>query len=38
MVPGILRALSGTLKELELQFDGGIHAKHVEIAYPKNRI
>jgi hypothetical protein len=38
MVPGILRALGGTLKELELQFDGGIHAKHVEISYPENRI
>ncbi len=38
MVPGILRALGGTLKELELQFDGGIHAKHVEVTYPENRI
>jgi hypothetical protein len=38
MVPGVLRALGGTLKELELQFDGGIHAKHVEVTYPENMV
>jgi hypothetical protein len=38
MVPGVIRALGGTLKELELQFDGGIHAKHVEVTYPENMV
>ena len=38
MVPGVLRALGGTLKELKLQFDGGIHAKHVEVTYPENMV
>jgi len=38
LLPGLVRGLKNTLQELELQFDGGLHAKHVEIDFPPNLI
>lgn len=34
----MVRAFSKTLRELDLQFDGGIHAQHLEVEYPKSKI
>jgi len=38
IIPIVIKALGKKLKELEIEFDGGIFRQHIEVEYPSSKI